>query len=56
MTPVKLETDVLVLGGGSAGLCAAMSAREAGARVLLAYKAGGKRHRCGRGRVRRGAA
>lgn len=41
MTPVKLETDVLVLGGGSAGLCAAMAARETGARVTLVYKAGG---------------
>ena len=34
MRPVELETDVLVLGGGSAGLCAAMAAREAGARLL----------------------
>lgn len=41
MRPVELETDVLVLGGGSAGLCAAMAAREAGARVTLAYKRGG---------------
>jgi len=29
------ETDVLVIGGGNAGLCAAISAREAGARVML---------------------
>lgn len=29
------EVDVLVAGGGNAGLCAALSAREAGARVLL---------------------
>ena len=41
MTPVKLDTDVLVLGGGSGGLCAAMAAREAGARVTLVYKTGG---------------
>ncbi len=27
--------DVLVIGGGNAALCAALSAREAGARVLL---------------------
>ena len=30
-----LEIDVLVIGGGNAGLCAALMAREAGARVLL---------------------
>ncbi|RZW15951.1 MAG: FAD-dependent oxidoreductase, partial [Desulfobulbaceae bacterium] len=29
------KTDVLVVGGGNAGLCAAISAREAGARVIL---------------------
>ena len=29
------STDVLVIGGGNAGLCAAISAREAGARVVL---------------------
>ena len=27
--------DVLVVGGGNAALCAAISAREAGARVLV---------------------
>ena len=32
--------DVLVVGGGNAGLCAATSAAEAGARVLLVDKAG----------------
>ena len=41
MVPVKMEIDVLVLGGGSAGLCSAMAAREAGASVILIYKAGG---------------
>ena len=41
MVPVKMEIDVLVLGGGSAGLCNAMAAREAGASVILIYKAGG---------------
>lgn len=29
------ECDVVVVGGGNAGLCAALAAREAGARVLL---------------------
>ena len=32
---VRLETDVLVIGGGIAGAFAAYRAREAGARVLL---------------------
>ena len=32
------ETDVLVVGGGLAALRAALSAREAGARVLVAVK------------------
>ena len=31
--------DVLVIGGGNAALCAAMTAREAGARVLLLVRA-----------------
>ena len=30
-----MEIDVLVIGGGNAALCAALTAREAGARVLL---------------------
>jgi tricarballylate dehydrogenase len=30
-----MDTDVLVIGGGNAALCAALMAREAGARVLL---------------------
>lgn len=33
--PVKVECDVLVLGGGMAGLCAAISAREEGAKSVL---------------------
>lgn len=34
-----LVTDVLVVGGGAAGLCAAVAAAEAGAKVLLLEKA-----------------
>ena len=33
-----IETDVLVIGGGLAALRAAISARQAGARVLVAVK------------------
>ena len=33
--PVLLETDVLVVGGGAAGTCAAINAARAGARVAL---------------------
>jgi len=33
------ETDVVVVGGGNAALCAALSAREAGARVLVLERA-----------------
>ncbi|MFT4268213.1 MAG: FAD-binding protein [Xenophilus sp.] len=36
---IRLETDVLVLGGGPAGTWAALSAAQAGARVILADKA-----------------
>jgi tricarballylate dehydrogenase len=32
---VEADYDLLVIGGGNAGLCAALTAREAGARVLL---------------------
>src|SRR5579871_184711 len=44
------KTDVLVLGGGNAALCAALMARAAGARVLLAesapaaFRGGNSRH------------
>ena len=34
--PVKVETDVMVCGGGAAGVAAAVAARAAGARVFLA--------------------
>lgn len=34
-TPVRHEADVLVVGGGSAGLCAAVAAARGGARVVL---------------------
>jgi len=39
-TPVIAETDVLVLGGGAAGMAAAMSAARHGARTLLVEKYG----------------
>jgi hypothetical protein len=37
-TPVVAETDVLVVGGGPAGVCAAVAAARAGARVILAER------------------
>lgn len=36
-----IQTDVLILGGGGAGLCSAIAAAEAGASVLVVSKAGG---------------
>ena len=42
--------DVLVIGGGNAGLCAAITARRAGARVLVLesatkdFRGGNSRH------------
>ena len=47
---ISKSTDVLVIGGGNAGLCAAISARQAGARVVLvehadrALRGGNSRH------------
>src|ERR1700742_1523935 len=38
-TPVRLDCDVLVVGGGTAGTMAALSAAEHGANVLLLEKA-----------------
>ena len=34
-TPIVADTDVLVVGGGPAGICAAVGAARAGARVVL---------------------
>ncbi|ORV43260.1 oxidoreductase [Mycobacterium conspicuum] len=39
LTPVRLDCDVLVIGGGTAGTMAALSAAEHGAHVLLLEKA-----------------
>ncbi len=45
-----IKTDVLIVGGGNAALCAAMTAREAGANVLLLesapkeFRGGNSRH------------
>jgi tricarballylate dehydrogenase len=50
MTDFKRPSDVLVVGGGNAGLCAAITARRAGARVLLLesatrdFRGGNSRH------------
>ena len=50
MPQPKQRLDVLVVGGGNAGLCAAISARRAGARVLLLdaatkdFRGGNSRH------------
>jgi succinate dehydrogenase/fumarate reductase flavoprotein subunit/HEAT repeat protein len=38
-TPLRLDCDVLVIGGGTAGTMAALSAAEGGAQVLLLEKA-----------------
>ena len=48
--PEQMKTDVLVVGGGNAALCAAMTAREAGANVLVLecaskdFRGGNSRH------------
>lgn len=39
-TPVKAETQVLVVGGGSAGVCAAVAAARQGAQVMLTERLG----------------
>lgn len=50
MTDLQRVFDVLVVGGGNAGLCAAISAREAGASVLVldgaptSHRGGNSRH------------
>jgi tricarballylate dehydrogenase len=50
MTDLTQPYDVLVIGGGNAALCAAITAREAGATVLLleaaprAFRGGNSRH------------
>lgn len=36
----QVETDVLVIGGGGAGICAALSASEQGAKVVICEKSG----------------
>ena len=38
--PVHAQTDVLVVGGGPAGLCAAVSAARNGAQVILMERYG----------------
>src|SRR5437588_10171682 len=50
MADLKRKFDVLVIGGGNAGLCAAISARRSGASVLVLegapkfYRGGNTRH------------
>ncbi|GAC1318512.1 MAG: FAD-dependent tricarballylate dehydrogenase TcuA [Chloroflexota bacterium] len=50
MGDLPAEVDVVVIGGGNAGVCAALSAREAGVSVLLleaaprAFRGGNSRH------------
>lgn len=44
--PKQLDTDVLVLGTGGAGLRAALEARQAGARVLVLSKMEREEHNC----------
>src|SRR5437867_3030376 len=45
-----IEADVAVIGGGNAGLCAALTARESGASVIVLecapveYRGGNSRH------------
>src|SRR5512145_1160422 len=50
MTDLRVPLDVLVVGGGNAALCAAITARRAGARVLVLesatkdFRGGNSRH------------
>ena len=50
MEPLERRVDVLVVGGGNAGMCAALEASKAGARVLVCekgmpvYRGGNSRH------------
>ncbi len=39
-TPIKAETEVLVIGGGSAGVSAAVAAARNGAEVILVERLG----------------
>ena len=39
-TPIVARTDVLVVGGGPAGVCAAVTAARLGARVILTERYG----------------
>ncbi len=34
----QIETDVLVIGGGGAGICASLAAAEAGAKVVIHHE------------------
>jgi succinate dehydrogenase/fumarate reductase flavoprotein subunit len=45
----EIKTDLLVIGGGPAGLMAAIRAAELGAKVILAEKGNTKRSGCGSG-------
>ena len=50
MVDLTLRRDVLILGGGNAALCAAISAVHAGARSVLIVEAAPKSHRGGNSR------